>query len=165
MTNAESSIDIGTAIALNFHAQKHTQTWYNRLKKVVPLFQLTHTWVRFYGIMCVHDFFLVGARPGARAPGVGALVGAQLRFSSRSATRSATPKIQPERDRSATPNFAGALILCIQLRIFIFMSKIYVFTRALALRQKSELRSGRAPAEFSELRSGSRSRSNALVFS
>ena len=29
--------------------------------------------------------------------------------------------------------------------------------RALALRQKSELRSGRAPAEFSELRSGLRS--------
>ena len=32
-----------------------------------------------------------------------------------------------------------------------------IFTRALALRQKSELRSGRAPAEFSELRSGLRS--------
>ena len=30
-------------------------------------------------------------------------------------------------------------------------------SRVLALRQKSELRSGRAPAEFSELRSGSRS--------
>ena len=57
------------------------------------------------------NFNFVGARPGARAPGVGALVGAQLRFSSRSATRSATPKIQPERDRSATPDFAGALML------------------------------------------------------
>ena len=32
-----------------------------------------------------------------------------------------------------------------------------IFVRALALRQKPELRSSRAPAEFSELRSGSRS--------
>ena len=42
----------------------------------------------------------------------GALAGAQLRIVIRSATRSATPKIEAERGRSATPVFAGALMLC-----------------------------------------------------
>ena len=53
----------------------------------------------------------VGARSARGAPGVGAQAGAQLQIASRSATRSATPKIKPERDWSATPIFAGALIL------------------------------------------------------
>ena len=41
----------------------------------------------------------------------GELAGAQLQIVSRSATRSATPKIEAERGRSATPVFAGALML------------------------------------------------------
>ena len=56
-------------------------------------------------------YFLGGVRSERGALGVGAQARAQLWIASRSTTRSATPKIEPERDWSATPIFAGALIL------------------------------------------------------